>query len=574
MNHFSAFQNSQQLEHAGFLADEEQRKDFTTFRLAGRRRFWNSIFVAGILIGGSWFGLATVPLLSSIGIFTAAISLNWLLVRIGTSPNTYRWWLRHAFACFDTLLISAVVLACGSPVLAVAYLLAIVPYSFDRGQNIGYLTALLSTAGFLAASWGYRELNPLAAPEWSQVLLAALLLLLVSQQVIQMPSRLIMRIRKTREQMIAVERGNLEARARAKHDDELGFLERSFNGMLDELSLLISTVQQESDELAAVSVQLHGTTRQIEKRASDAAGSALGLRDELGEQRRNIEHGARTGQQARDTAEVSREKAAAASQEAALLDAAAENSRASIERAASALVRLSDQMENSAVRVQQLEPASEKVGDFVKTVSRIARQTNMLALNAAIEAARAGEQGAGFAVVADEIRALATESANAANQIASTVQSVRDDISAAVQAMEATAREVSDAGEIAQDATAALEEMMVGITAVSRHSAEVATLARQQALLSGNVAMAFDSANQSVERAVGSAVTSAELANGQRSEIEELTSSAGQLAAAAARLRALVLRRQTIEFAVQTGAEQQSRPLPDKTAVKKVNQAA
>ena len=161
-----------------FLTDEERAKDFATFRISGRRRFWSTIFVAGILIGGTWFGLATIPWKVSLALFCSALGLNWLLVTVGTSPSTYRPWLRYAFAIFDTMLVSAVVLASGSPVLVVAYLLAIVPYSFDRGQSLGYLAALSSAAGFLAASWGYRHLNPAVAPAWSQVLLAAMLLFL------------------------------------------------------------------------------------------------------------------------------------------------------------------------------------------------------------------------------------------------------------------------------------------------------------------------------------------------------------------------------------------------------------
>ena len=106
------------------LADEERAKDFATFRISGRRRFWSTIFVAGILIGGTWFGLAAIPWKASLALFCSALGLNWLLVQVGTHPRTYRPWLRYAFAIFDTLLVSAVVLASGSPVLVVAYLLA------------------------------------------------------------------------------------------------------------------------------------------------------------------------------------------------------------------------------------------------------------------------------------------------------------------------------------------------------------------------------------------------------------------------------------------------------------------
>jgi hypothetical protein len=188
------------------------------------------------------------------------------------------------------------------------------------------------------------------------------------------------------------------------------------------------------------------------------------------------------------------------------------------------------------------------IAQKISIIEDIAYQTNLLALNAAIEAARAGEHGAGFAVVANEIRALANESAQAAKLIAATVQHVREDIAAAVDAMEGTAREVSDASGIAREATMALESMIGGIADISRHSAEVATLARSQALLATSVAGAFDTLDESAQRAVVAASSAAEHAGSQRSSVEELAHSAGQLSQTAARLRALVLRRQTMEW--------------------------
>lgn len=59
----------------------------------------------------------------------------------------------------------------------------------------------------------------------------------------------------------------------------------------------------------------------------------------------------------------------------------------------------------------------EKIEILTSNIIEITEQTNLLALNASIEAARAGEAGRGFAVVADEIGKLAGNSADAAAKI-------------------------------------------------------------------------------------------------------------------------------------------------------------
>ena len=59
----------------------------------------------------------------------------------------------------------------------------------------------------------------------------------------------------------------------------------------------------------------------------------------------------------------------------------------------------------------------EQIEVLTSNIIEITEQTNLLALNASIEAARAGEAGRGFAVVADEIGKLAGNSADAAAKI-------------------------------------------------------------------------------------------------------------------------------------------------------------
>jgi methyl-accepting chemotaxis protein len=84
--------------------------------------------------------------------------------------------------------------------------------------------------------------------------------------------------------------------------------------------------------------------------------------------------------------------------------------------------------------MRNLETNALAIGEVVDLIRSIAAQTNLLALNATIEAARAGEAGRGFSVVASEVKALASQTAQAT-----------DDIARQIAAIQATSKEAGEA---------------------------------------------------------------------------------------------------------------------------------
>ena len=134
--------------------------------------------------------------------------------------------------------------------------------------------------------------------------------------------------------------------------------------------------------------------------------------------------------------------------------------------------------------VKTLADGAQKIGEVVNLINDIASQTNLLALNATIEAARAGDAGKGFAVVASEVKALASQTAKATEEIASQISSMQTVTEDTVTAIEEIREVIGKMGEIATTIASAVEEQGAATQEIARNAQEAA---KDTTDVSGNV---------------------------------------------------------------------------------------
>ncbi|MDB5636899.1 MAG: methyl-accepting chemotaxis sensory transducer, partial [Bradyrhizobium sp.] len=116
------------------------------------------------------------------------------------------------------------------------------------------------------------------------------------------------------------------------------------------------------------------------------------------------------------------------------------------------------QADETDARINALSQAANRIGDVIKLITSVAEQTNLLALNATIEAARAGDAGRGFAVVAQEVKALASQTAKATDEIGIQIAGMQTATQEAVGSLKMISSTIGKISEITSAISAAIEE--------------------------------------------------------------------------------------------------------------------
>jgi methyl-accepting chemotaxis protein len=131
--------------------------------------------------------------------------------------------------------------------------------------------------------------------------------------------------------------------------------------------------------------------------------------------------------------------------------------------------------EHMEKRIDSLAVTCSRISQVVQLITDIAGQTNLLALNATIESARAGDAGKGFAVVASEVKALATQTEKATEEIVTQINEIQNNTNEAVKANSEISETVARVNEISSTIASAVEEQGAATQEISRNIQEAST---------------------------------------------------------------------------------------------------
>ncbi|MDB2386845.1 methyl-accepting chemotaxis protein [Shewanella sp.] len=265
-----------------------------------------------------------------------------------------------------------------------------------------------------------------------------------------------------------ISEGEGDLRSRIKYDgqDEIAELVHWFNQFVSTLQSSIANTQATTENLGQVSSTLLTSCKSSEQIVVEQNHSVAQISDAMREMFVTVKYVAQYASNAAAEAET-------ASNEA-------KNGQAIVANAIDTIHRLAEEVQTTAVVVNQLDAFTNNVNDILATIRGIAEQTNLLALNAAIEAARAGEQGRGFAVVADEVRTLASRTQTSTEEIQQVLQELRTTSTQAVDAMQRgieTANEGVNSTSLAGDALVSITDKVSAIVVVNE---QIATATEEQ----------------------------------------------------------------------------------------------
>lgn len=181
--------------------------------------------------------------------------------------------------------------------------------------------------------------------------------------------------------------GDLTVNAAIDSQDELGQLTQSFNEMIKNQAIVVSTVRSSASEIAVASEGLAASSEQVTSTAADVARSIQTVAQEMTEANQSVHTTSQVLRELSSLIDIAKNKASSAMKNAGDTVAAAAKGQATVAETVTRMNTIKEKTVETEHQIHTLSKYSEQIGLITDTITNIASQTNLLALNAAIEAA-------------------------------------------------------------------------------------------------------------------------------------------------------------------------------------------
>ena len=270
---------------------------------------------------------------------------------------------------------------------------------------------------------------------------------------------------------------------------EFASLAESFNGIIDSLQKIISS--------------LHGATDKVTKSAADISGVVEGQAAQLAQQSAAIAEITATVE------ELSASSSQIADNASTVLSAAkdalslSQSGAEAVQAIAYQMERLHEGNKSRKTDITALGERSREISEIMELINDIAEQTKLIAFNAALEASSAGEAGKRFGVVAGEIRNLADNVMESTHDISGKVKEIQLAVERMINSSSQSASDVEAGLATSQKTVELIDCIVTGAEETTTAARQISLSTQQQKSASSQIVTAMreisDGANETAE---------------------------------------------------------------------------